>query len=53
MNTLLTEAGLDELCAPEWRSFTSLAPSDHVTREKLIGAYHLALASFHIKYNLI
>ena len=34
-------------------SLTSLAPLDHVTHEELIGAYHIALASIQIRYNLI
>ena len=51
--TLSIEAGADELCAIEWRSLIILSPPYHVTREELIGAYHLALASVQIKYNLI
>ena len=46
-------AGGDEICAPEWCSFKSMAPPDNVTREDLIGAFNIAPDSFHIKYNLI
>ena len=47
--TMFIEVGMDEHCAPDWCSFTSLAPQDIFTREEPIGAYHLAPASVHIK----
>ena len=46
---LFIDAGTDEKCAQEWCSFTSMTPPDLVTREEIIGTYHLAPSSVQIK----
>ena len=43
----------DEQCATEWRSLSSLGPPHPVTREELIGTYHIFPVTIWIKSNFV
>ena len=50
--TLSISAGEDCCCVPEWCSLSSLGPPHHITREELIGSYHIFQVTIWIKSNI-